>query len=101
MLNRGQLLAQGPLEQVFGDAELIERAGLRLPLVAQLFHELASEDAGAAGLFDKLPLTVGQAKQMLMERGYPSMCKNRASVRTPEARAAGTAATQPSDKEAR
>jgi hypothetical protein len=62
------LLAQGTLSQIFGDVELIERAGLRLPLVAQLFHELGMNEAGASMLFDKLPLTVGQAKQMLLER---------------------------------
>jgi len=71
VLNRGRLLAQGPLEEIFGDVELIERAGLRLPLVAQLFHELASHSAGGSPPFDKLPLTIGQAKQMLLER----MCK--------------------------
>jgi cobalt/nickel transport system ATP-binding protein len=75
VLNRGRLLAQGTLEQIFGDAELMERSGLRLPLVAQLFHELASEGEGAPRLFDRLPLTVGQAKRMLMERMYQSACK--------------------------
>jgi cobalt/nickel transport system ATP-binding protein len=64
VLWRGQLLAQGPLEQIFGDPELIERAGLRLPLVSQLFRELRED--GVA--FETMPLTVGEARQMLAER---------------------------------
>ena len=64
VLWRGQLLAQGPLEQIFGDPELIERAGLRLPLVTQLFRELRED--GVA--FETMPLTIGQARQMLAER---------------------------------
>ena len=64
VLWRGQLLAEGPLERIFGDPELIERAGLRLPLVSQLFRELRKD--GVA--FETMPLTIGEAKQMLVER---------------------------------
>ena len=64
VLWRGQLLAQGPLERIFGDPELIERAGLRLPLVSQLFRELRED--GVA--FETMPLTIGKARRMLVER---------------------------------
>ena len=59
-----QLLAQGSLERIFGDPELIERAGLRLPLVSQLFRELRED--GVA--FETMPLTIGKARRMLVER---------------------------------
>jgi cobalt/nickel transport system ATP-binding protein len=65
VLCRGRLLADGPLEEVFGDSDLIARAGLRLPLIGQLFHELARQD----GLgFESMPMTIGQARQALLER---------------------------------
>ena len=65
VLHRGRLLADGSLEEVFADTERIARAGLRLPLVTQLFHELARRDGWA---FDPMPMTIGQARQMLLER---------------------------------
>lgn len=92
VLNRGRLLADGTLPAIFGDVELIERSGLRLPLVAQLFHELATNETGGSMHFDKLPLTVGQAKQMLLER---------IDMKTALQRVGETPATPADGKEAR
>jgi cobalt/nickel transport system ATP-binding protein len=65
VLSRGKLLAEGPLEQIFGDSELIRRAGLRLPFVSQLFEQLRNADGVP---FEKVPLTVGEARSMLLQR---------------------------------
>ena len=64
VLNRGRLLAQGTLEQIFGDAELMERSGLRLPLVAQLFHDLACRHGIEV---PRLPLTLADARRQILE----------------------------------
>lgn len=65
VLHRGRLLANGTLEAVFNDSDLIARAGLRLPLIAQLFHDLRCQDGLA---FDQMPMTIGQARSILIER---------------------------------
>lgn len=65
VLNGGQVLADGPLEQVFADREVIARASLRLPYVAQLFEELRREGRRVG---EALPLTVAQATAALLER---------------------------------
>lgn len=65
VLHRGTLLAHGELREIFSDSDLINRAGLRLPLVSQLFHDMDSQDSVS---FDELPLTVGEARRMLVQR---------------------------------
>jgi energy-coupling factor transport system ATP-binding protein len=40
VLSAGRLLAFGPTAEILGDAELIERAGLRLPPLARALRTL-------------------------------------------------------------
>jgi len=64
VLAKGRVLKEGGLPEILGDPELVARAGLRLPLVSQLFHMLETGD----GLpVDRLPLTVGEARQQFLE----------------------------------
>jgi cobalt/nickel transport system ATP-binding protein len=64
VLAKGRVLKEGGLPEILGDPELVARAGLRLPLVSQLFHMLKTGD----GLpVDRLPLTVGEARQQFLE----------------------------------
>ena len=65
VLHRGRLLAHGSLREIFSDSDLIDRAGLRLPMVSQLFHDLDRHDSVA---FGELPLTIGEGRRMLVER---------------------------------
>ena len=64
VLDQGHVLHEGSLEEVLGDPERIARAGLRLPLVSQLFHELKTLDGVSIG---PLPLTISAARKQLME----------------------------------
>lgn len=65
VLARGRVWQQGSPQEVFADPRRIAQAGLRVPLVAQLFHEL--RDARALAL-DPLPLTVAEATRRLLPR---------------------------------
>ncbi len=62
VLEQGQLLAGGSPAAVFQDPALVRAARLRLPRVAHLFEILAREDRVA---LPRLPLTIGEARQML------------------------------------
>ncbi|MHB8875575.1 MAG: energy-coupling factor ABC transporter ATP-binding protein [Myxococcaceae bacterium] len=63
VLSRGQVLQQGPVEEVFSNLELLDRANLRLPYVAALAHELKRCDGVP---LDGLPLTVGDARKQIV-----------------------------------
>ena len=64
VLGGGRVLRAGGLAEILGDADLVAAAGLRLPIVSQLFHALKTGD----GLpVDRLPLTVGEARLQVME----------------------------------
>ncbi len=64
VLNRGRVLSQGPAEKVFGDHDMLDRAGLRLPYISTLLHEMKRYDGVP---INGLPLTVGEARKRLME----------------------------------
>jgi cobalt/nickel transport system ATP-binding protein len=64
VLNRGRVLKQGPAEEVFGDYDMLGRAGLRLPYISTLLHEMKRYDGVP---INGLPLTVGEARKRLME----------------------------------
>lgn len=62
ILDRGRVVISGTPEEVFTQGESLAAVRLRLPHVAELFHLARHED----GLpFDSLPLTIGQARQLL------------------------------------
>jgi ABC-type sulfate/molybdate transport systems ATPase subunit len=65
VLSQGRVWQEGPPREVFADPARAAQAGLRIPLVAQLFHELC----GAGGLpAEGLPLTVAEARQRIGQR---------------------------------
>jgi cobalt/nickel transport system ATP-binding protein len=64
VLNRGRVLSHGPAEKVFGDYDMLDRAGLRLPYISTLLHEMKRYDGVP---INGLPLTVGEARKRLME----------------------------------
>ena len=64
VLNKGRVLCHGPAESVFGDHDMLDRAGLRLPYISTLLHEMKRYDGVP---IDGLPLTVGEARKRLME----------------------------------
>lgn len=64
ILNRGRVVTSGTPEEVFTQPESLAAVRLRLPHVAELFHLARHEDRLP---FHSLPLTIGQARQLLAE----------------------------------
>jgi cobalt/nickel transport system ATP-binding protein len=63
VLREGRVHRDGPPEAVLADAWATAEAGLRLPLIAQLFHELDGDGMSA----ERLPLTVQQARRQIRQ----------------------------------
>jgi cobalt/nickel transport system ATP-binding protein len=58
----GRVSQEGTPHEVFGDREAVARAGLRVPLISQLFHDLGND-----GLrFNTLPLTIDEAERQIL-----------------------------------
>ena len=71
VLDRGRVLRQGLPREILAD-ESLASAGLRLPLIGQLFRELATRDQLVAS---PLPLTIEQARAQVLawvNSCYPS-----------------------------
>jgi cobalt/nickel transport system ATP-binding protein len=64
LLNCGRVLKEGPAQEVFCDQELLHRSSLRLPYVSRLLDELNRVDGVP---MNGLPLTIGEARQQLLE----------------------------------
>ncbi len=64
VLNRGRVLSHGCAEEVFGDYDMLHKAGLRLPYISTLLSEMKRYDGVP---INGLPLTVGEARKRLME----------------------------------
>ena len=69
-LNRGAVLCQGPVGDVFGDHEMLSRACLRLPYITSLLLEMKERDGVP---INGLPLTVGDARKRLLELIPPEL----------------------------
>jgi cobalt/nickel transport system ATP-binding protein len=65
ILSRGRVTRSGTPEEVFNAPEDMKAVKLRLPHVAELIWKLKEEDGIR---FKKLPLTVGEARRVLLER---------------------------------
>ncbi len=63
ILSRGQVLRFGTPDEVFGDAEALEKAKLHLPLIAELMHILKTRDNVK---LHHIPLTVGEARREIL-----------------------------------
>jgi cobalt/nickel transport system ATP-binding protein len=62
VLAGGQVQQEGSPREVLADPRRAAQAGLRIPLVAQLFHQLQDQRALA---MDDIPLTVAEARQQI------------------------------------
>jgi cobalt/nickel transport system ATP-binding protein len=65
ILSKGKLKRGGTPEEVFGAPKEMEKVKLRLPHIAELIWKLKAEDNIE---FPKVPLTVGEARRMLLEK---------------------------------
>lgn len=65
ILSKGRIKRGGTPEEVFTVPEEMESVKLRLPHIAELIHRLRHEDGMD---FKRTPLTVGEARRMLLER---------------------------------
>ena len=63
VLAKGRMQQEGPPEEILSDPRAIDRAGLRLPLISQLFHELGVRDGLVA---DPLPLSIDHARRRIL-----------------------------------
>ncbi len=70
VLNKGRLLKKGTPEEVFTDHDVVDAAGLRIPYISRLVHELRSYDGVPVNGF---PLTVGEARLRLLELIPPEL----------------------------
>lgn len=64
ILSQGRMWQEGPPREIFRDPHHIARAGLRSPLITQLFHQLHDRHALAV---DGLPLTVPEAERQVLQ----------------------------------
>jgi len=58
VLNKGRVIAEGSLREIFSSQRIMSEASLEPPIIAQLFQLLA---AGNNALVKSLPLTVEEA----------------------------------------
>jgi cobalt/nickel transport system ATP-binding protein len=68
VLSEGRMQREGPPREVLADPQAAAEAGLRLPLITQLFHELRESGAEV----DSLPLTVDEARRQLLAWMIPA-----------------------------
>jgi cobalt/nickel transport system ATP-binding protein len=64
VLGAGCVLQEGPPREVLADPRRAAQAGLRIPLVAQLFHQLHGSNGHST---DALPLTVAEGRQQILQ----------------------------------
>jgi cobalt/nickel transport system ATP-binding protein len=64
VLARGSVWQEGAPREVLADPRRVAEAGLRIPLVAQLFYQLQDRDGIPVGA---MPLTVAEARQQILQ----------------------------------
>lgn len=70
ILQDGKVAAQGPTHEIFRDHRVLDQAGLRMPYVAELVHEMRNYDGVPVNGF---PLTVREARTRLLELIPPDL----------------------------
>jgi cobalt/nickel transport system ATP-binding protein len=65
VLNKGQILMQGPPKEIFSQADLMRSVDLRLPRITHLFEILNKEDSLHED--KQFPLTIGEARRKILE----------------------------------
>ncbi len=64
VMKHGKVLKHGPADVIFSDQDMIGKAGLRLPYIADLLHQMKQYDGVP---INGLPLTLGEARMRLLE----------------------------------
>jgi cobalt/nickel transport system ATP-binding protein len=64
ILSQGRVCREGSPREVFADPQQAAQAGLRIPLIAQLFHELKVHHGLAV---DALPLTIAEGRKQVLQ----------------------------------
>jgi cobalt/nickel transport system ATP-binding protein len=64
VLSQGRVWQEGSPREVLADPDRAAQVGLRIPLIAQLFHRLQHQDGIVA---DTIPLTVAEARQQILQ----------------------------------
>ncbi len=64
ILSKGRIVRSGPPSEVFTAPEEMAQVKLRLPQIAELIYRLKNEDGVP---FDKIPLTVGEARREIIK----------------------------------
>jgi len=64
VLKNGRTIKCGPAEEIFRDHDMLKSAGLRLPYVSALLHQLKHRDGVP---INGLPLTIGEARKRMLE----------------------------------
>ncbi|MGA7563150.1 MAG: ATP-binding cassette domain-containing protein [Desulfobaccales bacterium] len=79
VMNKGEIVLSGSTAEVFAQKDIIRKIGLRLPRVAHLIEIL-----GKQGFLDteQLPLTIGQARQVLEKTCCLNGPDKRKAIRT-------------------
>jgi len=65
ILNKGQIVLQGPPKEVFAETELIRNVDLRLPRITHLFEILSKRNQLLTN--KQFPLTIGEARKEILE----------------------------------
>ncbi|MBS7249232.1 MAG: ABC transporter ATP-binding protein [Candidatus Freyarchaeota archaeon] len=65
IMYKGKIKAVGPTTEILSDVATLEKYGLKLPLVGQLFHNLESNHK--LPLYGGLPITIGSAEERILE----------------------------------
>lgn len=77
ILQDGKVAAQGPTYEIFKDHRVLDQAGLRMPYVAKLVHEMRNYDGVPVNGF---PLTVREARTRLLELIPPDLILKRRAI---------------------
>jgi cobalt/nickel transport system ATP-binding protein len=65
ILNKGQIVLQGPPEDVFSKADMLRSMDLRLPRITHLFEILSKRNQVFTD--KQYPLTIGEARKEILE----------------------------------
>ncbi|MEX2752600.1 MAG: energy-coupling factor ABC transporter ATP-binding protein [Candidatus Freyarchaeota archaeon] len=65
IMYNGKIKAVGPTSEILSDIAILEKYGLKLPTVGQLFHNLESKHK--LPLYGSLPITIGSAEEKILE----------------------------------
>lgn len=66
VMNEGEIIGKGTPEDIFNNEEIIEKANLRLPLMAELFKKLKNSGK-INNTSEKYPLTIDEAYEKITE----------------------------------